>query len=290
MEIRFATKEMIPKIKKIWSQCFGDEEDYMEFYFMHRFTEENMLVCIENEKLVAMTTFLKAYLVTGEGEIPVHYAYAVATLPECQGRGYAKMLLEEGKQHFHTPIVLEPASESLIHYYEKLGFRMAFGVAERIILPDEIAEAKGEEKGKQEYWLLTVTPDEYMHLRDTYFMGNGYIRWDKDAIAYALLENDYADGYAYKVQHHGREELLLFREEENAIEVLETTLSEQDLLAVLKRLRVKVPVRVRKSLEAVEGEEQVGKDEKELAYQKKDFGMITGCDEVKNGYLNLTLE
>jgi len=111
---------------------------------------------------------------------------------------------------------------------------MAFCVAERTILPDEIAEAKGEEKGQQEYWLLTVTPDEYVQLRDAYFMGNGYIRWDRDAIAYVLLENDYADGYAYKVQHHGREELLLFREEENAIEVLETTLSEQDLLAVLK--------------------------------------------------------
>ena len=32
------------------------------------------------------------------------------------------------------------------------------------------------------------------------------------------------------------------------------------------------------------------KYKKEQGYQKKDFGMITGCDEVKNGYLNLTLE
>lgn len=269
MEIRFATKEMIPQIKEIWHQCFGDEEDYMEFYFTHRFTEENMLVCMEDKKPVAMTTFLKAYLVTGEGEIPVHYAYAVATLPEYRGRGYAKMLLEKGKQHFQTPIVLEPASESLIYYYEKLGFCMAFCVAERTILPDEIAEAKGEEKGQQEYWLLTVTPDEYVQLRDAYFMGNGYIRWDRDAIAYVLLENDYADGYAYKVQHHGREELLLFREEENAIEVLETTLSEQDLLAVLKRLRIKVLVRVRKSLAAVEREERVGMIKKNRAIRKK---------------------
>ena len=164
MEIRFATKEMIPQIKEIWHRGFGDEEDYMEFYFTHRFTEENMLVCMEDKKPVAMTTFLKAYLVTGEGEIPVHYAYAVATLPEYRDRGYAKMLLEKGKQHFQTPIVLEPASESLIYYYEKLGFCMAFCVAERTILPDEIAEAKGEEKGQQEYWLLTVTPDEYVQL------------------------------------------------------------------------------------------------------------------------------
>ncbi len=289
MEIRFATKEMIPQVKEIWRQCFGDEEDYMEFYFTHRFTEENMLVCMEDKKPVAMTTFLKAYLVIGEGEIPVHYAYTVATLPEYRGRGYAKMLLEKGKQHFRTPIVLEPASESLIYYYEKLGFRMAFYVAERTILPAEIAEAKGEEKGKQEYWLLTVTPDEYVRLRDASFTEIGYIRWDKDAIAYALLENDYADGYAYKVQHHGREDILLFREEENAIEVLETTLSEQDLLAVLKRLRIKVPVRVRKSIGAVE-REKIGNDKKEPGYQKKDFGMITGFDEVKSGYLNLTLE
>ena len=49
-------------------------------------------------------------------------------------------------------------------------------------------------------------------------------------------------------------------------------------------------MRVRKSLAAVEREERVGNDKKEQGYQKKDFGMITGCDEVKNGYLNLTLE
>lgn len=41
---------------------------------------------------------------------------------------------------------------------------------------------------------------------------------------------------------------------------------------------------------AVEREERDGNDKKEQGYQKKDFGMITGCDEVKNGYLNLTLE
>ena len=67
-------------------------------------------------------------------------------------------------------------------------------------------------------------------------------------------------------------------------------MSEQDLLAVLKRLRIKVPVRVRKSLAAVEREERAGNDKKEQGYQKKDFGMITGCDEAENGYLNLTLE
>lgn len=66
--------------------------------------------------------------------------------------------------------------------------------------------------------------------------------------------------------------------------------TEQDLLAVLKRLRIKVLVRVRKSLAAVEREERVGNDKKESGYQKKDFGMITGCDEAENGYLNLTLE
>ena len=46
----------------------------------------------------------------------------------------------------------------------------------------------------------------------------------------------------------------------------------------------------RKSLAAVEREERAGNDKKEQGYQKKDFGMITGCDEAENGYLNLTLE
>lgn len=306
MKICFATNEMIPQIKEIWKRCFGDEEDYIGFYFAHRFTEENMLVCMEEDKPVAMTTFLKAYLMEGQEEVPVHYAYAVATLPEYQGRGYARALLEEGKQHFGTAVVLEPAGESLIYYYEKLGFRKAFPVAERIISPDEIAKAEGEVPGQQEYWLLTVTPAEYAGIRDAYFKGKGYIRWDKDAIAYALLENDYADGYAYKIQHHGKEDILFFREMEGetaesgvknncleitGIEVLETSLSEKDLLAVLKRLRIKVPVKVRRSIkaagQAIEWAAQKGEN---IAYQKKYLGMINGCETVTEGYLNLTLE
>lgn len=33
-----------PYIQEIWQKCFGDEEDYIQFYLKHRMTRENMLV------------------------------------------------------------------------------------------------------------------------------------------------------------------------------------------------------------------------------------------------------
>lgn len=279
--------EMTEQLKQIWSVCFGDSREYIDFYFAHRFRPEEMLVCLAEGQPVSMLSLLPAQLCHEGHRLPIRYVYAVATLPEYRGKGYARLLLEEAFRRLQAPLALLPASASLREYYGRLGFRDAFALDEYCITPEEIA-ACGSEGNGQEYWLLTVTPGEYRRIREEYFgregiFPGGYVSWEESAVAYALLENDFVDGYAYKVQHHGREDILLFREEDNMLRVIETTLPAADVTAVMKRLRVKCPVAVRTAAG------MLGQP-KAVRAGRAASGMMLGGPDITDGYLNLTLE
>ena len=64
--ITFAKMEWIPQLKQIWKECFHDEDSYIDFYFMNRFTEENMLVWLEDKLPVAMASPFTLHLLEKE--------------------------------------------------------------------------------------------------------------------------------------------------------------------------------------------------------------------------------
>lgn len=321
--IIYATRQMIPELTQIWIESFGDDREYVNFYFANRFCENDMLVYLLDGKPVSMISMLPAYLCVNtqpdraglhllEKRRPIRYIYAVATLPACRGRGYAKELILEAYRLLQLPLVLEPATKQLFDYYHRMGFQGAFSVAEQMIdlqkEKDEIEKAEQmqqtveagvtmraaeflpmQDESAQRYWLLTVTPREYKKIRDEKLAGAGYVEWDEKAIAYALLENDYCGGFTYKVFHDEIEDILMYRMEENHMRIIETTLSDEDIRGVLAKLRI--------SPDSVLVRRPVTKDKSSMEYGdglhgggSRAFGMILGENDVRDGYLNLTLE
>lgn len=110
-------------IMKIWQTCFGDDEEYISDYLENRMTEDNMLAIYEDGQMVSMASFLPALCRNENGDVPVRYVYAVATLPEYRNRGYAAEILSFAKEKYEEVLVLSPAGEELTAYYEKLGFQ-----------------------------------------------------------------------------------------------------------------------------------------------------------------------
>ncbi len=51
MEFTHAVREDIPALRKIWEQCFGDSEVYLDFYFRNRFIPEDTLIVREEGNL-----------------------------------------------------------------------------------------------------------------------------------------------------------------------------------------------------------------------------------------------
>jgi hypothetical protein len=99
------------------------------------------------------------------------------------------------------------------------------------IKPEEIKleEFKSEEFKSEE--ISEITAEQYKKIRDSHFTKDGYIKWKENAIAYALMENQYCRGRAVKTQE---EELLLYRQEKEQIRVMETTLTWEKLRDTLK--------------------------------------------------------
>ena len=340
--IVYATRQMVPELTQLWIESFGDDREYVDFYFMNRFCENDMLVYLLDGKPVSMISMLPAYLCVDtqsdsagldllEKRSPIRYIYAVATLPAYRGRGYAKTLILEAYRLLQIPLVLEPATKKLFDYYQRMGFHSAFSVSEQMIVlrkeKDEIDQAYQREQtvesdvtmraaeflpiqdnaspdqaqfdklgmtisltgASQRYWLLTVTPREYKKIRDEKLSGAGYVEWDEKAIAYALLENDYCGGFTYKVFHDEMEDILMYRMEETHMRIIETTLSDEDIRGVLAKLRISPDsVLVRRPVTKIESNM---KHKNGANYGKnRVFGMILGEIDVRDGYLNLTLE
>lgn len=298
--IVYADDSMIPELTVLWMEAFGDEREYVEFYFANRFTENNLLVYLEEGKAVSMISILPVLLHDGGKKIPAGYVYAVATRKDCRGRGYARELILRAKQLLQEPLLLEPAGERLAEYYRKMGFCDAFSVREYDLLKESespraaheisdlaAAEIRAEkphiQRQPQRYWLLTVTPTEYHEIRNAHFAGNGYVEWDKEAIAYALLENEFSGGFAYKVFHDEREDILMYRMEEEKLKIVETTLSDEDILGVVEKLRIHPrEIMVRRPACNCSG---IAK-----SVCQRMLGMLLWEGQIEEGYLNLTLE
>ncbi len=288
-KICYADCKMQPELIRLWQEAFGDEKEYIEFYFRNRFTENMLLVYLEDNHPVSMLSLLPVRLHCGTKRVPARYVYAVATAKAYRGRGYAKRLIETAKELTKEPLLLKPGDDSLMEYYRKIGFHEAFCMCEyNLEIPEQsdresMNGTKSDEtelwkKKEQRYWLLTITPKEYRNLRNQHFAGDGYVEWDEEAISYALMENEWQEGYAYKVFHDDKEDILLYRMEEDCMKIMETTLSDADICGVLEKLRMH-PKRV-----------HIRRPMKEGTGEKRSFGMLWSDCMIKDGYLNLTLE
>lgn len=230
-------------IQEIWQTCFGDEEAYIEFYLEHRMTKENMLVIHADGRPVSMASFLPVqYLCQGE-YLDARYVYAVATLPEYRGRGFASKILTFAKEKYDEPLILAPAEESLMQYYERLGFKRAFPDTRRTV--DSDVQALEVKESEPFLCLEPITAEEYLAVRDAKCAREGYVRWDKDAIAYAMELGESCGGSAVAVtceddrsraEQPGERDILMYDKEDDTLTILETTLREDCLAKIIPQL------------------------------------------------------
>lgn len=231
------------QIKIIWQTCFGDEEEYIQFYLEHRMTRENMLVIYQDGKAVSMASFLPVqYLCQGEYQ-DARYVYAVATLPEYRGQGLAAQILRFAAKKYEEPLILAPAEESLMQYYENLGFMRAFPETRHTLQCDlKALEAKEEEPFP---CMEEITAEEYMQIRDAKCAREGYVRWDADAIAYAMRLGVSCGGSTVavtcedernRVKQEGEKDILMYEKDADTLYILETTLPENCLKEILPGL------------------------------------------------------
>ncbi len=245
----FADQSMLPDLKAIWKECFGDEEAYIDFFFSnqmraaHTFENqqiymesshifENQLVYMESNRPVSMLTMIPGTLVLEEGNRKIYYIYGVGTTKKYRGRGYAAGLLKRAyslAKKENAALVLVPASESLYAYYKKLGFETVFYQNKRSFTFSDDTENTNLPMSS----IREVNADTYGRMRNKYLSYQGTVMWNQKEILYAYKENQFLGGKSYCIESGGKEYLLMCYAYENCLYVRETTLSDELLEMVI---------------------------------------------------------
>ena len=173
----------IPAQRELWKLAFGDPETYIDNFYRAYYRPERVLVLEEEGAVRSMTAwFDTVFAVPGRGKYRAAYLYAVATHPDCRGRGLAGKLLAGADDYFRSlgipAVTTVPAEASLHNFFGANGFRECFRLAEWELLPGELPARTGEPA------LRPLTPGEYGDLREKLLADMPHIAYPEDALDY----------------------------------------------------------------------------------------------------------
>lgn len=155
----------IPALRQLWQQAFGDTDAFLDSFFSTGFSPDRCR-CLWEEDQVA------AALYWFDGEYrrkSVAYLYAVATAEAFRGQGLCHTLMENTHAHLaalgYAGTVLVPGSESLFHFYARMGYRVFSTVGEFSCTASGPAVP-----------LQPISPKEYARLRKALLTENSVIQ------------------------------------------------------------------------------------------------------------------
>lgn len=129
----------IPDLRRIWKQAFGDSEEFLDSFFETGFAYDRCrCVFLENEPVAVVYFFDCRW-----GDKKIAYLYALAVEESHQKQGLSRLLLSDTHAHLqgsgYAGAIMEPATESLMNYYERLGYRRFGGRTEQVYEAGEAA-------------------------------------------------------------------------------------------------------------------------------------------------------
>ncbi len=131
--VTLAAESDIHQVKALWKDCFGDEDSYIELFFSRiDFNKDNnrILIIKDHDSIVSMAFLLESTVYAGGVPYSAYYLFAVATLPQLRGRGYATIIEQYAKDtallHNKCYLTLVPQTPSLFEFYKAIGYDTAF--------------------------------------------------------------------------------------------------------------------------------------------------------------------
>lgn len=201
IEVRTAQRGEVVRQKEIWKRCFGDSDSFIDFYYDHRYKEEETVVLLAKGKISAMLTRIPIRVVTPDHrDLNSTMFYAIATHPDDQHRGFATQIIDFSNRYLgeiHKELsVLVPAEKQLFDFYRNLGYREGFYIREAHLQDKEIDYLALRKAYSCK--ILPLTPEIYNQRRDQRLKGNLYVAYANDEIDYQkkLSQMSGADIYA----------------------------------------------------------------------------------------------
>lgn len=165
MKIEHPNQLLLPGLKQLWQEAFGDGADFADGFFQTAFSPERCRCVVENGQPVGALYWLDCCF----GEKKVAYVYAVATAKTHRGKGICRRLMEDTHGHLaalgYAGALLVPGNEGLRAMYRAMGYADATRVS--------VVRA---EVGERTLLLRPLTGEEYGHLRRPLLPADGVLQ------------------------------------------------------------------------------------------------------------------
>lgn len=237
--IRFADETMRDDIRQLWHDCFGDSNEYVDFFLTHYDIARQMLIFIDSEKPVSMLSLLPMNVVTPSNlSLNGRYVYAVATDPRYRGRGLSTKLLRAAHEKLKAMgvhlSVLAPATGELFNFYHKRGYQSEFFIGSTAVSAADIPAFEGS------FYIGEASADEFSQIRERAFSGSAmFVRWDGDALAYRLAETAMIGGETLLLRAENAQAIAVCLNEGGSVQVKELALDGMDVPTALSILQHK---------------------------------------------------
>ncbi|HIU42717.1 MAG TPA: GNAT family N-acetyltransferase [Candidatus Ventrousia excrementavium] len=173
-EYRAARDGEFEQLRVLWKEGFGDSDEFIDEYQRLIYQPQNAEVAFCDGKIVSMimvvpTTFHRA----GKEPLPAGYAYALTTAQGYRRRGIGvavyRSLTDRKMADGMVCIASSPGDESLLHFYLRHSWKIAFYVRELAIAANELPQAI------QADW---TTPEKYNILREASLQGTDHYAFE----------------------------------------------------------------------------------------------------------------
>lgn len=130
ININAPSATLIPQLRKLWKEAFGDGDEFLDVFFATAFAPKRCRAATISGKLAAAIYWFDCNL---NGQ-KIAYIYAVATAREYRGQGICKNLMNNTHIHLkklgYKCAILVPGSKELFSFYEGMGYKICSSINE----------------------------------------------------------------------------------------------------------------------------------------------------------------
>ena len=190
LDVVLCDKKDYIDLKHIWKVCFGDSDEYIDFFFENKISNCYPIAFVYDAKIIGamylMPVSAMQYCHIKKGL----YGYAIGVLPEYRKNGvysFVHSKIEEYVISNNMFYIISPANQKLCDYYKGLG----------LIENAYVCEKTYEVTADCTCSFLESELDfkKYHSLRNEYLKDKNAVFWDEDALCYVLKENEFTGGF-----------------------------------------------------------------------------------------------
>lgn len=249
LELKKADIKLYEDLKTLFRTSFSLEKSEVDFFFENKFNPDNCVVCLKDGKLTsALHMFYNNLICRNSKKIKAYYLYGAATFPEYRNQGFMTKTINFAnnlalKKECEYSILL-PANDSLVRFYEKIGYRSFFKTNFLKFTFDKLKRVTDFENfyNKEEFKNFEHNVEKFDYLsfekiREKFYNSLYDVCWDEESIKFAMNSNDYYSKRNIKtVLREKSYAICCYEPESDIIQILEIALADAEDLNELKFL------------------------------------------------------